>query len=328
MTGLSDSFSRPINYLRISVTDRCNLRCRYCLPEKGISLLPRNQILSFEEFATIAGVAAELGITKIRLTGGEPLVRADLPKLVEMLSKIEAINDLSLTTNGVLLSRYANGLKQAGLTRVNISLDSLKSDKFHYITRRSKLKQVFNGIEAAHKADLHPVKINMVVLRGINDDEITDFASLTLTDGWHVRFIELMPFNQELPFSTQFIPASEIRERLLNHFGDLEPSPSPLGNGPAHYFRLPRAEGTIGFITPISQHFCVRCNRLRLTASGRLRACLLNDEETNLEPYLREGTSLERIRQLIRLAIQNKPYCHQLTQGVTTTKTLMAQLGG
>jgi len=328
MTGLSDSFSRPINYLRISVTDRCNLRCRYCLPEKGISLLPRNQVLSFEEFATIAEVAAELGITKIRLTGGEPLVREDLPKLVEMLSKIEAINDLSLTTNGVLLSRCANELKQAGLTRVNISLDSLKSDKFHYITRRSKFRQVLNGIEAAHKANLQPVKINMVVLRGINDDEITDFANLTLTDGWHVRFIELMPFNRELPFSAQFIPAPEIRGRLLNHFGDLEPSPPPVGNGPAHYFRIPGAEGTIGFITPISQHFCVRCNRLRLTASGKLRTCLLNDDEIDLQPSLRDGASLEQIKQLILLAIQNKPYCHQLAQGVAATKALMAQLGG
>ena len=328
MTGLSDSFSRPINYLRLSVTDRCNLRCRYCLPEKGIPLLLHSQILSFEEFITVAKIAAELGITKIRLTGGEPLVRKDLPKLVEMLSKIEAITDLSLTTNGVLLSRYANELKQAGLRRVNISLDSLKPDKFHYITRRSKLKQVFQGIDAALKADLRPVKINVVALRGVNDDEVIDFANLTITDGWNVRFIELMPFNRDAPFSAQFIPASEIKQRLLSHFGDLEPSTLPLGNGPAQYFRLPRAEGTIGFITPVSQHFCTSCNRLRLTASGKLRPCLFNDEEIDLQSPLRDGASIEQIKQLIQVAIQNKPYCHQLSEGVTTTKTTMARLGG
>lgn len=328
MTGLSDSFSRPINYLRISVTDRCNLRCRYCLPEKGVSLLPRSQIFSFEEFTTIAKAATELGITKVRLTGGEPLVRKDLPKLVEMLSKIDAIDDLSLTTNGVLLSRHANGLKQAGLTRVNISLDSLKPTRFHYITRYDKLRQVLHGIEAARKADLHPVKINMVVLRDINDDEVLDFASLTLTDGWHVRFIELMPFNQDVPFSTRFMPASEIRQRLLARFGDLQPCPPPMGNGPARYFRLPGAEGTVGFITPVSHHFCVHCNRLRLTASGKLRTCLLNDEEMDLQLPLRQGASLEQIKQLIHLAIQSKPYCHHLAQGVAPTKGVMAQVGG
>ncbi len=327
MTGLSDSFSRPINYLRLSVTDRCNLRCRYCLPEKGISLLPRHQILSFEEFSTIAKIAAELGITKLRLTGGEPLVREDLPRLVEMLSKIEAITDLSLTTNGVLLGRYADELKQAGLKRVNISLDSLKPAKFHFITRRSQLKQVFGGIEAALKADLRPVKINIVALRGVNDDEVIDFANKTISDGWNIRFIELMPFNRDAPFSTQFMPASEIKQRLLAHFGSLESSTIPVGNGPAQYFRLPGAAGTVGFITPISQHFCINCNRLRLTASGRLRPCLFSDEEIDLQSSLRNGASIEQIKQLIQVAIQNKPYCHQLAQGATA-KTAMAQLGG
>lgn len=332
MTGLSDSFSRPINYLRISVTDRCNLRCRYCLPENDIPLLPRSDILSFEELITIAKIAAKLGITKIRLTGGEPLIRKDLPKLIEMLAGIDTIDDLSLTTNGVLLSHYATELKQAGLNRVNVSLDSLKPDKFHYITRHDKLKDVLKGIDAARTANLEPTKINVVILKGINDDEIADFARLTITDGWHVRFIELMPFSEPKVIVSQakqshFMPASQIKERFLN-LGEPEPCLPPPGNGPARYFRLPGARGTIGFITPVSEHFCIRCNRLRLTADGKLRACLLSDEETNLLQPLRNGASYQQIEKLIQQAVYAKPHCHHLPEGVTVAKRVMSQVGG
>ena len=338
MTGLSDLFNRPINYLRISVTDRCNLRCIYCLPPEGINLLPHSEILAYEEIATIVRLAAELGINKLRLTGGEPLVRAKLPELVAMLADIDAIDDISLTTNGALLKEYASELKQTGLKRVNVSLDSLNQDKFERITRHRKLSDVLQGIEAAKACGLNPVKINMVVMRGINDDEILGFAKLTITEGWHVRFIELMPFVTDNPpeghsigrkanIHPQFISADEIKERL-NSLGELKPCLPITGNGPAKYFRFPQASGTIGFITPVSQHFCFSCNRLRLTAEGKLRPCLLSDQEVDLRQPLRSGASPEKLKQVITEAIQKKPKEHQLSRGHTSKKRLMSQVGG
>jgi cyclic pyranopterin phosphate synthase len=309
MTGLSDTFNRPINYLRISVTDRCNLRCIYCMPAEGINLLSHSDILTYEEITTIVRLAAELGINKLRLTGGEPLVRTRLPELVAMLAKIDTIDDISLTTNGVLLRNYASELKQAGLKRVNVSLDSLNQDKFERITRHRKLSDVLQGIEAAKACGLNPVKINMVVMRGVNDDEILDFAKLTITEGWHVRFIELMPFVTDNPpegHSTgrkadihhQFMSADEIKERL-NSLGELASCLPIKGNGPAKYSRFPQASGTVGFITPVSQHFCFNCNRLRLTAEGKLRPCLLSDQEIDLRQPLRSGASAEELKQAI-----------------------------
>jgi cyclic pyranopterin phosphate synthase len=338
MTGLSDPFNRPINYLRISVTDRCNLRCIYCLPAEGIDLLPQGEILTYEEIAEVARLASELGINKLRLTGGEPLVRARLRELVAMLAQIDTIDDISLTTNGVLLKEYASELKGAGLKRVNVSLDSLNRDKFERITRHNKLGEVLQGIEAAKACGLNPVKINMVVMRGINDDEIVDFAKLTITDGWHVRFIELMPFSMDNPpdghsiggrvaLHPQFMSASEIKE-LISSLGKLEPSLPITGNGPAKYFRFPQAGGTIGFITPVSQHFCFNCNRLRLTAEGKLRPCLLSDQEVDLRRPLRGGASPEELKKIITEAVQSKPQRHQLPQGRVSRKRLMSQVGG
>jgi cyclic pyranopterin phosphate synthase len=338
MTGLSDTFNRPINYLRISVTDRCNLRCVYCMPAEGINLLSHSEILTYEEVATVVRLAAELGINKVRLTGGEPLVRARLPELIAMLAKIEKVDDISLTTNGVLLRNYARELKGAGLKRVNVSLDSLNEDKFERITRYRKLSDVLQGIEAAKACGLNPVKINMVVMRGMNDDEIVDFARLTITEGWHVRFIELMPFVTDNPpegHSTcrkannhsQFMSADEIKERLSS-LGELASCLPIKGNGPAKYFRFPRASGTIGFITPVSQHFCFNCNRLRLTAEGKLRPCLLSDQEIDLRQPLRSGASPEKLKQVITEAIQTKPKAHQLSRGRTSRKRLMSQVGG
>jgi cyclic pyranopterin phosphate synthase len=338
VTGLSDTFNRPINYLRISVTDRCNLRCIYCLPAEGIGLLPQGEILTYEEIATIARLASELGINKLRLTGGEPLVRAGLPKLVTMLAKIKAIDDISLTTNGVLLKEYAGELKRVGLKRVNVSLDSLNRDKFERITRRNKLNEVFRGIEAAKACGLNPVKINMVVMRGINDDEIVNFAKLTITEGWHVRFIELMPFAADNPpdghsigdrasLHPAFVSADEIIERL-QILGRLEPSLPITGSGPARYFRLPQAEGTIGFIAPVSQHFCFSCNRLRLTAEGKLRPCLLSDREIDLRQPLRSRATAEELKKVITEAIQKKPQKHGLILGRASKKRLMSQVGG
>ena len=338
MTGLSDTFNRPINYLRISVTDRCNLRCIYCLPPDGIHLLPHGEVLTYEEISGVARLAAELGINKVRLTGGEPLVRARLQELVAMLAGIDGIDDISLTTNGVLLKQHAAELKQAGLKRVNVSLDSLKRDKFERISRQDKLNDVLQGIEASKTCGLNPVKVNMVVMRGINDDEVAEFARLTVTEGWHVRFIELMPFATDNPpdghsigskanLHPAFVSAGEIKERL-KRLGNLEPSLPITGNGPARYFRLAQAEGTIGFITPVSQHFCFSCNRLRLTAEGKLRPCLLSDREIDLRRPLRSGASPEELKEVIIEAIQEKPQKHELTQARASKKRLMSQVGG
>ncbi|OGO21490.1 MAG: cyclic pyranopterin phosphate synthase MoaA, partial [Chloroflexi bacterium RBG_16_51_9] len=249
MTGLSDSFQRPINYLRISVTDRCNLRCVYCMPAAGVNLLSHDDILSYEEIYTIVKAAAEMGINKIRLTGGEPLARLGLPTLVRMLASIDTIDDISLTTNGVLLARRAGELKQAGLKRVNISLDTLKPDRFKSITRCGSLEHTLESITVAREAGLNPVKINVVVMAGINDDELLDFAIKTINETWHVRFIELMPLNGDEPVTSKLVSVGEMKNRI-EALGKLEPCLVSMGNGPAKYCRLPGASGTIGFITP------------------------------------------------------------------------------
>ncbi len=328
MTGLSDSFQRPINYLRISVTDRCNLRCIYCLPPGGVRLLSHGEILTYEEIHTIARAAAELGINKIRLTGGEPLVRSGLPELIQMLAQIEAIDDISLTTNGTLLSHYAAELKQAGLRRVNVSLDTLKQDKFEFITRLgNNLGQVLEGIEVAKAVGLNPVKLNMVVMSGVNDDELLDFAGKTIAEDWHVRFIELMPVTGEGSTAPKFVSAGEMRQRL-ELLGELEPCLPSIGNGPAKYFRLPHAKGTVGFITPVSEHFCFRCNRLRLTADGKLRPCLLSDYEIDLKQPLRSGISSAGLKQLFEEAVANKPLRHHLAEGYVPKERPFSQVGG
>ena len=261
MTGLSDSFQRPINYLRISVTDRCNLHCVYCMPPNGIGVMSREALLTYEEVDTIVRAAAELGINKVRITGGEPLVRSGLSRLIRRLAEIGSIDDISLTTNGVLLGHYAAELKQAGLRRVNISLDTLKPGRFESITGVNKFKEVLTAIAVAQSVGLNPVKINTVVMAGINDDELLDFAAKTINDGWHVRFIELMPVTDGGATASQFVPVGDMRKRL-EQLGELEPCLPAAGNGPAKYFRFSQATGTIGFITPLSEHFCFHCNRL------------------------------------------------------------------
>jgi len=325
MTGPLDPFGRSINYLRISVTDRCNLRCIYCMPLEGVPQMSHSELLSYEEIQTVVQAAAELGINRIRLTGGEPLVRAQLPKLLPMLSQIEGIEELSLTTNGVFLKKYALELKQAGLSRVNVSLDTLKADKFRYITRLGELQAVLEGIEAAKKAGFEPVKTNTVVMRGINDDEILDFARMTYEDGWHVRFIELMPFKGV----AEFVPSIELRQRI-NLLGKLEPCAPVTGNGPAMYYRLPGARGTIGFISPLTEtSFCSQCNRMRLTPDGKLRPCLLREDEIDLKMPLRNGASIEELKRLILKAVASKPEHHHLGGGnIRLAKRKMSQIGG
>ena len=327
MTGLSDSFQRPINYLRISVTDRCNLRCVYCMPQEGITLMSHYDILSYEEIFTLVKAAAELGINKVRLTGGEPLVRAGLPELVRMLAGIETIDDISLTTNGILLAQHAAELKEAGLQRVNVSLDTLKPERFRQITRCGNLTDTLKGIEVAGAVGLNPVKINMVVMAGVNDDELPDFAAKTIKDGWHVRFIEHMPTNGDEPVNSKLVSVSEMRKRIES-MGKLEPWKFEVGNGPAKYFRLPGATGTIGFITPVTEHFCYQCNRLRLTADGKLRLCLLNEDEIDLREPLRSGASVTELKNLIEKAIANKPERHRLAEGNRHNGRPFSQVGG
>jgi len=325
MTGPIDSFGRSINYLRISVTDRCNLRCLYCMPPEGVPRIPHSEILSYEEIRTVVRAAAELGINKIRLTGGEPLVRAELPKLIHMLSQIEGIQELSLTTNGTILKKNALEFKQAGLSRVNVSLDTLKADKFRYITRLGELKTVLEGIKAAKEAGFEPVKINTVVMRGINDDEIRDFARMTYKDGCHVRFIELMPFKG----AAEFVPSIELRQHI-NLLGKLEPCVSITGNGPAMYYRLAGARGTIGFISPLTEaSFCSRCNRMRLTPDGKLRPCLLGEDEIDLKLPLRNNATMDKLKRLILKAVASKPEHHHLMgDNVRLVNRKMSQIGG
>ncbi len=327
MTGISDSFQRPINYLRISVTDRCNLRCVYCMPEAGVNLMSHYDILSYEEIYTVVRAAAELGINRIRLTGGEPLVRAGITDLINLLAGIETIKDLSLTTNGILLAQYATALKEAGLERVNISLDTLKPERFRQITRCGELADALEGIDAALTAGLIPVKINVVVIAGVNDDEITDFALKTVKDSWNVRFIELMPVSSNEPVSDKLVSVSDMKKRIET-IGNLEPWKTDMGNGPAKYFRLPGASGTVGFISPVTEHFCFQCNRLRLTADGKLRPCLLSEVEIDLKEPLRSGAPVDELKKLISQAIADKPKGHHLANGYRHKGRPFSQVGG
>ena len=327
MTGLSDSFHRPINYLRISVTDRCNLRCSYCMSSDGVCLMPSGEVLTYEEICRVVQAAAESGISKVRITGGEPLVRSGLPKLVEMLASIDSIDDISLTTNGSLLGQHAAELKSAGLRRVNVSLDTLKPDKFEFITGRDMLNDVLEGIDTARSVGLNPVKLNMVVMAGINDDELLDFAAKTIDEGWHVRFIELMPISGNASINPQLLAASDIKGRL-EVLGEIEPCLPGIGNGPAKYFRFPNSGGTVGFITPVSEHFCFKCNRLRLTCDGKLRLCLLAEDEVDLKQPLRSGISSAGLKQIIEEAVASKPLRHNLDGGQIPKDRPFSQVGG
>jgi cyclic pyranopterin phosphate synthase len=327
-----DHYSRPINYLRISVTDRCNLRCVYCMPAAGVRWRQPEQVLRFEEIETVVRAAADLGISKVRLTGGEPLVRLGIVELVGKLAAVPRIDDLSMTTNGTLLPRFAERLAEAGLKRVNVSLDTLSAERFTRITRCGSIEEVHAGIEAARKAGLEPVKINAVIIRGMNDDEVVDFARMTVEQGWNVRFIEWMPVGAEaaLEFSwgDRVVTAEEMRRQIRTALGELVPSAASVGNGPARYYRLLGATGTVGFITPVSEHFCFHCNRLRLTADGQLRPCLLSDEEIDLRSALRDGAGAARIKELILQAIDRKPRQHHLAEHEHPQKRGMSQIGG
>lgn len=323
---LRDQFGRGIEYLRISVTDRCNFRCQYCMPLEGLPWLPKAEILRYEEIAEVVRQLAPLGLRRLRLTGGEPTIRPQLASLVQLLRAIPGVEDIALSTNGVKLPELAGPLAEAGLDRVNISADSLRADRVVAIARRDLGFDLMRAASAAQAAGLHPIKVNVVVMRGVNDDEIADFAALTRDHPWHVRFIELMPVGdlRELTWE-HVVPTAEVLERV-SAVGALAADVGPSrGNGPARYYRLPDAAGTIGVITPMTHTYCASCNRVRLTADGRLRTCLFGDHEVVLRDALRRGEPLEP---LFRKALDEKPKEHQLLQMQVGGLRALSEVGG
>ena len=321
-----DQFGRSIEYLRISVTDRCNFRCLYCMPEEGLEWLPKSEILSYEEIAEVVRQLAPMGLRRLRITGGEPTIRPNLDELIRLLRAIPQVEDIALSTNGVRLQRIAGLYREAGLDRVNISADSLRPERIAAISRRNLGFDPVTAAKAAAAAGLDPIKINVVVMRGINDDEILDFARLTLENEWHVRFIELMPVGglRELTFE-HVVQSDELLDRVSS-LGALEPTSGPArGNGPAAYHRLAGARGTIGVITPMTHTYCESCNRVRLTANGRLRTCLFGDHEVDLRTPLRAGDPLAPH---FTRALEEKPREHALLQLRVGGLRALSQVGG
>ncbi len=332
MDKLIDRFGRKIDYLRVSITDRCNMRCIYCMPPEGILHRPHSEILSFEEIYRIVNTAVRLGISKVRITGGEPLVRKDLSLFIKNLKRINGLNEIALTTNGVYLKEHIFSLKEAGLDRVNISLDSLVPEKFREITRGGSMDRVLEGIEAALLAGLGPVKINVVLLRGFNDSEIISFAGLAKSRPVHVRFIEYMPtyLGEEYSYKELFFSCLEARV-ILDSLGELIPIENNCGVSAAKAFRIKGFHGTIGFISPVSENFCSSCNKLRLTSDGCLRSCLHSSKSIDLKAAMKNGASDNDLAGLIREAVDSKPASHNLgaaPAGVPSENFSMCQIGG
>jgi GTP 3',8-cyclase len=324
--ALRDQFGRSIEYLRISVTDRCNFRCLYCMPTEGLTWLPKHDILSYEEIASVVRQLAPLGLRRLRITGGEPTIRPELERLVALLHAVPEVEDIALSTNGVRLPELAPRLRGAGLDRVNLSADSLRPERIIAIARRDLGFDPIRAAHAAAAAGLSPIKINVVVMRGINDDEIVDFARLTLDYPWHVRFIELMPVGGMRELNAEHVvPSDEVLSRI-SLLGALEAGGGPArGNGPAAYYHLAGAPGSIGVITPMTHTYCGSCNRVRLTADGRLRTCLFGDHEVDLRTPLRAAEALEPF---FRQALAEKPKEHALLQLRVGGLRALSEVGG
>ncbi|MDS0525861.1 GTP 3',8-cyclase MoaA [Clostridium sp. SHJSY1] len=316
-----DSYGRKINYLRISVTDLCNLRCKYCMPEKGIEKMLHNEILTLEEIQHITKSFVETGVDKIRITGGEPLVRKGILKLIEGIGKLDGIKDFAMTTNGIFLKKYAKNLKQAGLTRVNISLDTLNEEKYSQITKVGKLKDVLKGIEEAKRVGLTPIKLNVVLIKDFNENEIEDFVNLTRYEDIDIRFIELMPIGDLKHWSMNRYVSNNI---VLEKIPELIQMKSDDISSPAKYYKIPDGKGKIGLINPISCKFCENCNRIRLTADGKIKPCLHSNKEVDLKTLIREGKD---IRKVILETINNKPKEHELEEGHYISREMTA-IGG
>ncbi len=323
-----DRFGRSIHYLRISLTDHCNLRFVYCMPE-DMTFRPSAELMQDHELILLARLFANLGFDKFRLTGGEPTVRAHVVDLVREIAQIPGVNSLSMTTNGVLLNKLARPLKEAGLQRVNISLDTLQPEKFRRLTRWGSFQDVWRGIEAAETAGLTPLKLNAVVVRGYNEEDVVDLARLTCDHPWQVRFIEMMPFAGATELQqAQVVTAAEMITRISSALGPLTPvSPGQL-DGEARMYRLSEAQGQVGFISSVSLPFCATCTRARLTADGRLRLCLLREKEVDLLTPLRQGATLEDLRQIVLNGIWAKPWGHGLAEGEVALNRVMSEIGG
>lgn len=328
MTQAIDRFGRIINYLRISLTDKCNLRCVYCMPEDMI-FRPKHELMQDDELLTLVRVFADLGFHKYRLTGGEPTVRQNVVDIVRGIAQTPGVVDISMTTNGILLDKLAQPLKDAGLQRVNVSIDTIDPERFHKITRWGSIDDIWRGIEAAERAGLTPIKFNAVVVRGFNERDVTDLAKLTLDHEWQVRFIEMMPFGDVATFArSQIVTDEEIRERIEADFMPLELLDDGRLDGEARLYRFPGAKGTVGFISSVTQPFCASCNRARLTADGLLRLCLLRDKEVDLLTPLRAGATEADLKAIILDGIWHKPWGHGLANEVIPVNRVMSQIGG
>jgi cyclic pyranopterin phosphate synthase len=322
-----DSFGRDIHYLRISLTDRCNMRCVYCMPEE-MHFAPREELVTSDEILTIVRAAREMGFDKVRLTGGEPTVRPELLDIVRGISAL-GFHRISMTTNGLRLKELACPLKQAGLERVNVSVDTLDAEKFRRITRGGRLDQVLAGIGAAEKAGLTPIKLNAVAVRGYNDEDVAELAALTLTHPWQVRFIEMMPFGEVAEFAQAgVVSQQEIMQRIEARLGPLQVVDQGRLDGEARLYRLPNARAAIGFISTVTNPFCSSCGRVRLTADGKLRLCLLRDDEGDLRALLRNGASFDELKQKMSEWIFRKPWGHGLPEHVIPLQRVMSQIGG
>jgi cyclic pyranopterin phosphate synthase len=326
-----DRYGRDINYLRISLIDHCNLRCVYCMPLRGLQFTPSDELLRADELEAVVRAAASVGFCKIRLTGGEPTLRSDLVDIVERLAKVPGIADLSMTTNGVLLPKLAALLARAGLSRVNIHVDTLDPERLKRVMRFGTVEEIQAGIAAAASAGFRPIKLNAVVVRDYNDADVADLAALTLERDWHVRFIELMPLGSgecaRIALS-QFVPTAESRQRIEARLGPLIEIPRQVASDESRNYRLPGAQGVVGFISPVSDPYCGTCNRMRLTADGKLHLCLLHDDEVDLRPVLRNGGGKSRIAEMLLRAVTAKPTGHRLDEGLSTRKREMFQIGG
>ncbi|MDY0361864.1 MAG: GTP 3',8-cyclase MoaA [Desulforegulaceae bacterium] len=319
-----DSQGRIINYLRISVTDRCNLNCCYCNSSKR-EFIPHDEILSYEEIIKTTKIMSEYGIKKVRLTGGEPLVRKDIDFLVKEINKIEKINEITLTTNGTLLPEYAKKLKKAGIKRLNISLDTLNSESFIKISGKDKFNSVLDGIKAAGEEGFSPIKLNTVILNNLNSGEIEELAGLSIENDFHIRFIELMPIANNAFYENHQLCAASVKKTIENKFGILEKAGSKPMSGPASMYKIKNSKGQIGFIHAMTSHFCADCNRIRLTADGKIRPCLLEDNFFDLKTLLRNGADDKKIIELINKALLQKASAHEFMPNV---KTRMVSIGG
>jgi cyclic pyranopterin phosphate synthase len=327
MAPLTDPFGRKIEYVRLSVTDRCDLRCFYCIPQQFKGFEEPEHWLTFDEIERVIAAFAELGVEKIRITGGEPLVRKNLPDLAQRLSAIDGINDLSLSTNAVQLARHASALRQANVSRINVSLDSLQPQRFKHITNGGKLEKVLSGLVAAKSAGFHPIKINMVVMKDVNDDEVRDMVNFCIEHDFTLRFIETMPMGDTGRDATSHYLSLDVVKQQLQQQFELIPGMMP-GGGPARYMQVAGTDLKIGFITPISQHFCETCNRVRLSADGTLYLCLGQDDKLELRPLLRSGADHEAIKQAIIEAIARKPERHEFREKPEQVVRIMSITGG